>query len=763
MRTWYSAGNRISLLCFISERFFGKNHGFNHAMARLQKAHPEISCGVAAFPISADQLLQLDNKVPKSESVMALGKYEQMHPGNFIIQNHRMFSCRIIDQKRRAFCSISLENINDSQDLKLFIFAKALKLIMIIAFISFVYQKKQQLNFIPIRIKLTVLFLYAGGIPLLIGIIIAADYLQQKRSELTYRHQSEILAWLREKDEGFNGFLRAKENSFNELVKKYKKIQPLFHRDQKLLQTLGKELVNCLQPGSLMFINRNGKNLLQENYHDIFSDSTILGQLTGETLRFMNHSDTSEVRLSEVTRSFASEVIFAKEKILDIALGEHKTYACYHLLGNTENYETDGILFAFWNFEYLQMLYLQELARKNSRIVAYFPRTDTFLGSEVSWRNNDMGRLVQKAEKLLVTRKESIRQGNSLFTAAAMRGANLNQAVLAGLVSVDIIDREISQMRNRFLFYAGVFLTIVLGAILIIRRRLLSPLHDFKTAIESIGHRNFRYKTSIEGTNEFGTLGKALNRTLENLQELEVARIVQENLIPGREFSCNGLRLHADFQPMSHIGGDYYDFFAVDSSVAGIFIGDVSGHGISSALFMAMAKAAIIFANFTTPDQKAIMSSLNRIINANRMSGGKEYMTGLSLNVNSVSGDFSLINAGQCPPVILRYRSRQAEIVKCGGLPLGFRADMDFNPVTGRIEPGDFVILHTDGWLEAESDCGKIFGYDGFIEALWACCDRDLEIFSLKMFDSISKWQSRRNDDLTLIIIHFEKHHEISN
>jgi len=288
-----------------------------------------------------------------------------------------------------------------------------------------------------------------------------------------------------------------------------------------------------------------------------------------------------------------------------------------------------------------------------------------------------------------------------------------------------------------------------------LRHRLLAPLHQFKEAIEAIGNRDFRYRATLTGNNEFGKLSKALNHTLENLSELAVARIVQENLLPGHEYRQNRLELLATLTQMSHIGGDYYDFFAVNNEVSGIFIGDVSGHGISSALVMAMARSAMIFENFNEPEQAHLMQTLNNVIYKMRKSGAKEYMSGLSLFINSISGEFCLLNAGHCPPAIIRQSSSKVELQLCSGLYFGFKEDYTAQPLTGKLEPGDYLVLYTDSWVESVSKSGASFGFERFEQALLDCCDPKLEIFSNRMFSAITRWEAERNDDMTMLLIKY--------
>jgi len=134
-------------------------------------------------------------------------------------------------------------------------------------------------------------------------------------------------------------------------------------------------------------------------------------------------------------------------------------------------------------------------------------------------------------------------------------------------------------------------------------------------------------------------------------------------------------------------------------------------------------------------------------------------MSGQSLFINSITGEFSLFNAGHCPPLLIRKSTGKAELQKCSGLYFGFSEKLELKPITGKMEPGDFMVLYTDSWVESLANSGLTFGFARFEQALLNCCDNDLEIFSHRMYDTIAKWESERNDDMTLLLIRFGATH----
>ncbi|EKD82841.1 MAG: hypothetical protein ACD_39C01058G0001 [uncultured bacterium] len=751
---WYGVDSRITMLAFIHSDFFSGQPGLEFAIKRLQAVNPGLKAGYSRYPIEPATIFQHDCLTNPVDIALAISRFENLHPGSLLHYKNRVYSYRYISPTVRAFCHAA-EGVNSSiQHRKREIIGATVKWLIILAFLCWVAVKKYQLNHISARLKLSALFLYAGGIPVLIIFIIGADYLQQKRNELIYAEQSHGLEKLRQIDEGFAYFLNQLSAEIREKLHRHINANLPLTQQKAQIASMHKLFAKDYQPGSIMLFDVAGRNQMSSEGNMPFPDSAAISQVSKEVLEFLNASETYRFSLSQIAKPIAIDIGYRAKVINNFSLGDRETYAFFSCVGRTEDYAASGMFYLFWRQEDLQRRYLELVMRENSGLAAYFPETDRFFTGTAK-PGRQLGILLYKAASLLVVREAEIINHGNVILAAAMRGNNLHKSCLAISVPIAVIDDRMRAMYYRFAILSGLFLFFCSGGIIMMRHRLLAPLHQFKESIEAIGQRNFRYRPTLVGNNEFGKLSKALNHTLENLSELEVARIVQENLLPGREYRQNRLGLLASLSQMSHIGGDYYDFFAVNKDVSGVFIGDVSGHGISSALFMAMARSAMIFENFNEPEQGHLMRTLNNVIYQMRKSGAKEYMSGLSLFINSNTGEFSLLNAGHCPPAIIRHASGKVELQMCKGLYFGFKEKYEAQALTGKLETGDFLVLYTDSWVESVSKSGLTFGFARFEQALLNCCDSNLEIFANQMFATISKWESERDDDMTLLLISF--------
>ena len=751
---WYGVNHRISMLAFIHSDFFAGEPGLKFAVTRIQSVNPGLKAGYCRYPIEPESIYQHDSQTNPVDIAIAVNRFENMHPESLLHYKGRVYSYRYISPTIRAFCHIAEDTMFAIEHSKRQIACEVFKWLIVLAFLLFVGTKKHQSNFIPARLKLAALFLYAGSIPVLIIFIIGADYLQQKRNELIYSEQSQGLEKLRQIDEGFVDFLTQTSEKIDRQLQKHIIRHSALTEQKTQIATLRKNIVSEFEPGSIMLFDPNGKNLTSDEGNMPFPDAAAVSQVSKEVLDFLNKSETSNLVLTPIARPIAIDIGYKIRKITSFTLADQETYAFFGCVGQPEKYLLSGMFYMFWRKEDLQKSYLTLAMRDYPGFTAYFPETSRYLDGNAK-PGSQLSRLLHKSESLLVVRESEIfNLGNPVF-AAAMRGSNLNKSCMAVYVPMAMIDAKMRPLYVSFAMLSALFLFFCSGGILMLRHRLLAPLHQFKEAIEAIGNRDFRYRVTMTGNNEFGKLSKALNHTLENLSELAVARIVQENLLPGHEYRQNKLELLASLTQMSHIGGDYYDFFVVNKEVSGIFIGDVSGHGISSALVMAMARSAMIFENFNEPVQAHLMQTLNNVIYKMRKSGAKEYMSGLSLFINSTNGEFCLLNAGHCPPLIIRKSSFRVELQLCTGLCFGFKEEYTAQPLTGKLEPGDYMILYTDSWVESVSKSGTSFGFERFEQALLDCCDPSLEIFSKRMFSTITSWEAERNDDMTMLLIKY--------
>ena len=181
-------------------------------------------------------------------------------------------------------------------------------------------------------------------------------------------------------------------------------------------------------------------------------------------------------------------------------------------------------------------------------------------------------------------------------------------------------------------------------------------------------------------------------------KELEIARRIQTSILPETMPQLEGLRLAAQYLPMSEVAGDFYDFLVVDERRVGVLVADVSGHGVGAALVASMIKVAIAAQAEHAGDPAKVMAGLNTVLSG-KLQGQFVTAAYLFLDLEKGSGCYSA--AGH--PPLLHYRAAEQKVqdVVENGLILGVMPFATYESRSLSIGKGDRFLLYTDGVLEA--------------------------------------------------------------
>jgi len=193
-------------------------------------------------------------------------------------------------------------------------------------------------------------------------------------------------------------------------------------------------------------------------------------------------------------------------------------------------------------------------------------------------------------------------------------------------------------------------------------------------------------------------------------RELQMARQVQASLLPQETPQIEGWEFAAHWQPAREVAGDYYDFIPLGWERLGLVIGDVSDKGMSAALFMALTRS-IIRASVASTDSPADgIAQANRLICADATRG--MFVTMFYGLLDPVTGKIAYVNAGHNPPLLCRADKDELETLTRTGMALGVVEDSPFEARSLHLNPGDFVLLYTDGVTDATDAHERSFGMD---------------------------------------------------
>ena len=209
---------------------------------------------------------------------------------------------------------------------------------------------------------------------------------------------------------------------------------------------------------------------------------------------------------------------------------------------------------------------------------------------------------------------------------------------------------------------------------------------------------------------ENAELMKSKLRSQKLEQELEVARTVQQTLLPQASATFAKARIEAAYIPAGHVGGDYFDIIPLGENEFVVTVGDVSNKGVPAALMMAAVRSVFrMEAGKNLPLDKLI-TGMNTFL-CEQVLHSKNMFLSLAycyFNLNQMTCTY--VNAGHLPPLHFRSADKSVTEWRTGGTLIGQFPDFDYRCETVNIGTGDKVLFYTDGVSESENDAAELFG-----------------------------------------------------
>ncbi len=186
---------------------------------------------------------------------------------------------------------------------------------------------------------------------------------------------------------------------------------------------------------------------------------------------------------------------------------------------------------------------------------------------------------------------------------------------------------------------------------------------------------------------------------------------IQRSLLPREMPTIEGLQLAATYQTSQRAGGDYYDFFPLPDGKWGILIADVSGHGPSAAVVMAITHSIAHLYPNQSSDPADLLSFVNRHLCDHYMEGIEAFVTAFYGIYDPVTRELTYSSAGHNPPILRLHGSSEfVELSEAASYPLGVDAQLSYESAVRKLETGDCLVLYTDGITDAEAKDGSMFG-----------------------------------------------------
>jgi serine phosphatase RsbU (regulator of sigma subunit) len=233
--------------------------------------------------------------------------------------------------------------------------------------------------------------------------------------------------------------------------------------------------------------------------------------------------------------------------------------------------------------------------------------------------------------------------------------------------------------------------------------------------------------------------------------ELATARTIQMAALPRTNPNLAGIEVATVYMPASEVAGDFYDFIELPDGSLGVFIADVSGHGVPAALVVSMLKIALATQVENASSPARILAALNTLF-CGRLE--RQFITAAYVHIDPAAGTLVVASAGH-PPPILRHDETAAEVVATG-VVLGRFRDARYEELTRTFAPGDTLVLYTDGVTETANRDAEMWGDERLQTTIASHAGDDPTALAMRVINDVKDWRgtdSPPDDDVTLIVV----------
>ncbi len=355
--------------------------------------------------------------------------------------------------------------------------------------------------------------------------------------------------------------------------------------------------------------------------------------------------------------------------------------------------------------------------------------------------------------------------------AALLFACNIIPLITIFLINHQIILTQSDPARALDVLRSSIFNNVIIFLIsgslitMLVNRNLTLPCGEIIQTLRGVRNGRFDKKVQVTTNDEIGYTGDVINEMTEGLierermqQSLNLAREVQQNLLPKRNLKVNGLDIAGKSIYCDETGGDYYDFISIegaDKQKIWVAIGDVAGHGISSALLMATVRSSLRFRASLPGNTASIMSDVNRQLVQDVEDSG-QFMTMFFLALDTETRQLEWVRAGHDPAIIYNPRSDAFSELGGSGIALGVDAEWIYedNKKTD-MSNGQIIFLSTDGIWEARNKHGKMLGKEPILNAIRQNSSSDATQIIDSIFDILDKFIRgvKIDDDITSVVI----------
>jgi sigma-B regulation protein RsbU (phosphoserine phosphatase) len=317
------------------------------------------------------------------------------------------------------------------------------------------------------------------------------------------------------------------------------------------------------------------------------------------------------------------------------------------------------------------------------------------------------------------------------------------------------------------LFYIVTLTSCILLILFIIRQAtntITRRIKEVSAAADDLAKGNFGLPLAATGRDEVGELTRSFNKMTSQLKHrqamkaaINVAREVQQNLLPRKSFSADGVVAGGRILYCDETGGDYFDIirFPGNERKVSVVVGDVVGHGIGAALLMTTVRALLRCRVILPGRLDQIMNDVNRLLYRDTSKSGN-FVTLFYLEVDRMQNTIRWVRAGHDPAIVYSPARGEFSELKGDGLALGVDEEWSFEynelPVPNAEQ---LILIGSDGAWEVENSSGEQFGKERLKQLLAKNSSLRPDEILQTIIEAIGEFRGEtlQNDDITLVIV----------
>ena len=269
---------------------------------------------------------------------------------------------------------------------------------------------------------------------------------------------------------------------------------------------------------------------------------------------------------------------------------------------------------------------------------------------------------------------------------------------------------------------------------------------------------------------DFGDLRLTIERTLRHLEEwrealasrdklvalqneLDVASGIQQSILPTAFPRGENYQVFANMEPARNVGGDFFDVVNLEDDRIGLAIADVSDKGVPAALFMMSSRTWMKGAAIGNPEPAEVLEEVNSLLHEGNET--QMFVTALYAVYTPDTGEFTYASGGHDAPLLVRADGSSELLPLTGGIALGIIPGFEYGQNTVTLNPGETIVLYTDGVTEAMNNEGEQFGVERMREVFVDSVPKNSDDATRTIFEAVNAFAdgAAQSDDITCLTL----------